>query len=213
MSSNQPAWLQDDTPVATKVNPISAQPSNTPSWAEQQSSSSAQDFDNGGKKYNSNSHSSQNDVSSAAGNNGCASWIKHVISFFNVGLMVLMASAGALGMKSVTEYSESGVHLVFVGFYMVLFSCILGFFEIAQYLPISCFDNWIKRNFGFLYGPFGKAAFLVFAGILCFGLSTPRKFGLASGVLVTSWGFISALVYMKWPELHDAKEKFDPTKE
>jgi hypothetical protein len=44
--------------------------------------------------------------------------------------------------------------------------------------------------------------------VLSFGLSSPQQLAIATGVLVGSWGVIQYLLYMKFPEYFDKKEKF-----
>ena len=47
-------------------------------------------------------------------------------------------------------------------------------------------------------------------GVLCFGLTVNAKMALGCGVVVTAWGFLQILIYMKWPEYFEQKEKYQP---
>lgn len=77
----------------------------------------------------------------------------------NLGLMIFMAATGALGIGGSDNVDDTGV--VFVGIYLIVFAAILTFFEIAQLCPGGRLDEFVKRNFGFLYGNIGKGLFLV----------------------------------------------------
>jgi hypothetical protein len=134
--------------------------------------------------------------------------VKMICLIMNIGLMVFMAATGALGIGAANNVNDTGV--VFVGIYLIVFAGILTFFEISQLCPGGRLDEFVKRNFGFLYGTIGKGLFLVFVGILCFGLTSPRSLAIACGILVAAWGFASILIAMKWPEYFDKKEKFIP---
>mmetsp|Transcript_10465 Transcript_10465/g.7811 ORF Transcript_10465/g.7811 Transcript_10465/m.7811 type:complete len:177 (+) Transcript_10465:27-557(+) len=134
--------------------------------------------------------------------------VKMIFLVMNIGLMIFMAATGALGIGGSDNVNDTGV--VFVGIYLILFAGILCLFEISQLCPGGRLDEFVKRNFGFLYGNVGKGLFLLFVGILCFGLTTPRSMAIACGVLVAAWGCASILITMKWPEYFDKKEKFTP---
>ncbi len=144
-----PAWLQDEVQPASNTkssSPYVPPSSNAPSWAEQQPQQTTP-APSSGNKYAANNN---NNNGSADNEHPNAFVFKLAFRIINIGLMVLMASAGAFGMMAVTGVSQT--KNAFVGFYMVLFAAILGFYEIAQITNFTYFDNWIKQNFGFLYG-------------------------------------------------------------
>ncbi len=80
-------------------------------------------------------------------------------TIINMGLSVMMAATGALGVGSADTASESGT--AFTGIYMVLFAAILFIYELIQIRPCESFDMLWKKNFGFLYGPNGKALYMI----------------------------------------------------
>lgn len=49
----------------------------------------------------------------------------------------------------------------FVAAYMFFFATLLFIFELMEFRRIEWVDNWFRRNFGFLYGPMGKAFFII----------------------------------------------------
>lgn len=81
------------------------------------------------------------------------------VAFFNLGLMVFVASCGALAIAGAQSSDDSGI--VFIALYLLIFAAILFTWEIVQLTGIDVIDEWYKKNFGFLYGPMGKAAYLL----------------------------------------------------
>lgn len=77
----------------------------------------------------------------------------------NLGLMIFMAATGALGIGNANNVNDSGV--IFVGIYLIVFAGILTVFEISQLCPGGRLDDFVKRNFGFLYGNIGKGLYLL----------------------------------------------------
>lgn len=76
-----------------------------------------------------------------------------------LGGAIMMAAAGALGIKDANSVNDTG--LVFIGLYMHIFAAILFCYEAIQIRPCEILDTFYKRNFGFLYGPNGKGAYLI----------------------------------------------------
>jgi len=134
--------------------------------------------------------------------------VKGLFTFFNLGFMVFLAATGALGVGSADSINDTGD--IFVGIYMVLFAAIVFIYEISQFCPNTSLDTFMKRNFGYLYGVIGKGLFILFMGVLAFGLSSPRSLAIACGVLVCAWGPVQIAVYLKWPLYFDKKEKYQP---
>lgn len=121
--------------------------------------------------------------------------VKGICAFVNMGLMVFMAATAALAIYESNNIDDTGV--VFVGIYMMIFAFVEFTYEVSQLLPFEALENLFKRNFGFLFGTVGKSIFTIFMGILCFGLTVNKKMALGCGVVVTAWGFLQILIYMK----------------
>ena len=64
-----------------------------------------------------------------------------------MGAAVMMACAGALGIKNANNVNDTG--LVFIGLYMHIFAAILFCYEAIQIRPCDVLDTFYKRNFGF----------------------------------------------------------------
>eukprot|EP01039_Chlorochromonas_danica_P004401 gene4400-4823_t len=138
--------------------------------------------------------------------------VKYTMLILNLGFMVFMAATGAIGVANADSVDDTGV--IFVGIYMIFFAAIQFFFEITQVCRDSSIELIMRKNFGFLYGYVGKGLYLVFMGVLAFGLdpsgSEARSLSLACGVLVCAWGFILILFYFKFPQYFDKLEKYQP---
>jgi hypothetical protein len=129
-----------------------------------------------------------------------------------MGAAVMMAAVGALGIKDASSVNDTG--LVFIGLYMQIFAAILFCHESIQIRPCEALDNFYKRNFGFLYGPNGKGAYLILyalpaylslrltssfysTGVMAFGIQSPRPLAIATGVVVGALGAVLILVNAK----------------
>jgi len=134
--------------------------------------------------------------------------VRIVMTIINLGLAIMVAATGALGVNDSTSSSDTGV--VFVGIYLVAFAGVLFAYEMVQIYPIQMFDMPMKRNFGFMYGTMGKGIYMLFMGILAFGLSVPRELAIATGVIVSFWGCLQMLLYAYRPTYFDKKEKYIP---
>jgi hypothetical protein len=89
--------------------------------------------------------------------------VQITITVFMMGAAVMMAAVGALGIKDAGSINDTG--LVFIGLYMEIFAAILFCHESIQIRPCDALDNFYKRNFGFLYGPNGKGAYLILCAL------------------------------------------------
>jgi hypothetical protein len=78
------------------------------------------------------------------------------VKFISIGLPLLLATTGALGVKASGTYSSDGAQLVFMGIYMIVFAGTLFLYELIQLLPLASLDLFYKKNFGFMYGPIGR---------------------------------------------------------
>mmetsp|Transcript_5963 Transcript_5963/g.13173 ORF Transcript_5963/g.13173 Transcript_5963/m.13173 type:complete len:171 (+) Transcript_5963:77-589(+) len=126
----------------------------------------------------------------------------------NMGSSIFMAATGALSMATASGINDTG--LIFVGLYIMIFSAIIFLYELAQLSKWEKFDSFMKKNFGFLYGVIGKSAFLAFTAILCFGLKQPVAITVSCGIIVSAWAVLQILVFFKFPEYFDVKEKYQP---
>jgi hypothetical protein len=135
--------------------------------------------------------------------------VQMTFKIVNMGACVMEAACGALGIAHTKSVKETA--LVFVGLYMILFAAIIFLYEMIQIRPCGYIDEVWKKNFGFLYGVGGKCCFIIFMGILAFGISEPiYDMAMSTGVLVAFWGFIQGVLYWKFPEYFDQKEKYVP---
>mmetsp|Transcript_35127 Transcript_35127/g.35765 ORF Transcript_35127/g.35765 Transcript_35127/m.35765 type:complete len:183 (-) Transcript_35127:154-702(-) len=134
--------------------------------------------------------------------------VKGILLILNCGIAVMMSATGALGVGHAQSASDTGN--VFVGIYMILFASILFTFEIIQIRPCTSIDEFYKKNFGFLYGMIGKGLYTFFIAILSFGLSYPKTLSIATGVVVSFVGLGQIILYMKFPQYFDIKEKYQP---
>lgn len=85
--------------------------------------------------------------------------IKFGVFIMNLGCSFFMAATGALGVGSADSISDTGT--IFVGIYMFLFAAIEFIYEVSQYCPTKALDEFMKKNFGFLYGEVGKGLFIM----------------------------------------------------
>jgi cytochrome c biogenesis protein CcdA len=85
--------------------------------------------------------------------------VKWALFFTNVGMMIFLAATGALGMGSAETINDTG--LIFVGLYLIIFSGLVFFYELSQVLKWERMDDFMKQNFGFLYGVNGKSLFIL----------------------------------------------------
>lgn len=121
-------------------------------------------------------------------------FLKCFIVFLDIFLSTLVSATGALGIKSSTSITDANT--IFVGLYLIFFSGILFFYECMQMCKCSAIDNVIKRNCGFLYGPFGKGCYLIFIAILTFGVTDPQNLALGTGIVTILWGILLAVLSM-----------------
>lgn len=82
---------------------------------------------------------------------------KGFVTILNLGFPALLAVTGAFGIKASTTVDD--VQVVFVGIYMIVFAATLFCYEVIQLLPCPTLDLLYKKNFGFLYGIYGKGLY------------------------------------------------------
>ena len=127
-------------------------------------------------------------------------FMKCFVIFIDIFLSTLISATGALGIGSSSSIKDANT--IFVGLYLIFFSGILFFYECMQMCKCSAIDNIIKRNCGFLYGPFGKGCYLVFIAILTFGITDPKDLALGAGVVTILWGILLALMALAVSSLY-----------
>lgn len=94
---------------------------------------------------------------------------KGFVTVLNFGFPLFLAVVGALALKYSTDISDAQV--VFMGIYLFLFAAILFIYELLQVLSCPALDLMYKKNFGYLYGIYGKGLYTFLIGIFAFGLS------------------------------------------
>lgn len=81
---------------------------------------------------------------------------RRIFYIINLGIPTFLAYTGASGLVAIQSYDTSSTAIVFQSIYMLAFAALLFIFEATQICPCERFDTILKRNYGFLYGPFGK---------------------------------------------------------
>jgi len=125
-----------------------------------------------------------------------------------------MVVSGLMVMTAVFQILESGfdydiLQETFVSVYMILFASLLFGYEFMWWMGIPWVNKMIRKNFGFLYGVKGKAAFIVFVAFLNFGLEGAegelqgtkmklREFSIILGVAMLALGVIHFIVWFKY---------------
>jgi hypothetical protein len=84
--------------------------------------------------------------------------------------------------------------------YLLLFGGTWFCFEASQLYPCDPIVVQLKRNFGFLFHPIGKALFIIFCAFLNFGVQA-HSLGLATGLCCCAEGVILIGLYLKYPHL------------
>lgn len=86
-------------------------------------------------------------------------YFTYLVLVGNVFFSVLTSATGALGIGTANSINDTAA--VFVGLYMILLAGILVTYEVSQLSRFVWLDNIVKKNFGFLYGPFGRSIFII----------------------------------------------------
>mmetsp|Transcript_22433 Transcript_22433/g.50638 ORF Transcript_22433/g.50638 Transcript_22433/m.50638 type:complete len:198 (+) Transcript_22433:81-674(+) len=173
----QPAWLQDAPPPP----------------AQQQASSSA-----------SMGYKPQSYGSTSEGGSKNNYYLRMAIKTILIGLSVMMAANGVLAFLKLGD-SSNVLSDLFVATYICLFAGLLFAREVSEIRPIPQFDDLIRRNFGFLFKPLGKGAFIVFVAFLNFGLTVNGGLGFATGICLAVAGFGYIALYFRKPEIFTAE--------
>ena len=100
-----------------------------------------------------------------------ANLVQRLLSIVNLGLCASMVAAALYTLFEVEDFSNTDeLSEIFVSLYMIMFSALLSAYEFMWWFPIPVVNKSIRKNFGFLYGIKGKAAFIIFVAILNFGM-------------------------------------------
>jgi hypothetical protein len=94
-------------------------------------------------------------------------------------------------------------------------------------LRIQMVTEFYRKNFGFFLGPIGRCSFLLFSGMICFGIASPdspttgstpagsnnrdgagttesnvnvSQLSIATGILIIIWAVFNALVALRYKE-------------
>jgi len=106
---------------------------------------------------------------------GCSGCVQRMLSVANISLSVLMAALGVLTIIEVGA-DVSDFARTFVSVYMIIFALLLAFYELMWWVPIPFINMNLRKNFGFMYGIKGKAAYLIFVAFLTIGLGSEQRF-------------------------------------
>lgn len=104
---------------------------------------------------------------------GKSSCIQRLLSIIN---LLLCAGMMTLGILTLIEFQKGmDISAAFVAAYMILFACLLALYEFMWWSTIDAINKSMRKNFGFLYGIKGKAAYLIFVAFLTIGLEGSIK--------------------------------------
>ena len=82
----------------------------------------------------------------------------------------------ALGILTLIEFKKGmDISEAFVATYMILFAALLALYEFMWWSTIDSINKSMRKNFGFLYGIKGKAAYMIFIAFLTIGLESSIK--------------------------------------
>uniref|UniRef100_A0A7S3NGQ3 Uncharacterized protein n=1 Tax=Aureoumbra lagunensis TaxID=44058 RepID=A0A7S3NGQ3_9STRA len=125
-------------------------------------------------------------------------WGFRIVHF---GLATMMAATGILSLTEFGRVNRNQLSAFVISFYLILFAVVWFAFETMFIMPIDYFIFHLKRNFGFLFHPLGKAIFIIFVAFLNFGVQE-ESLGLATGILCLIDGALLVLLFLKYPHYH-----------
>jgi len=103
--------------------------------------------------------------------------LEYIMKIFNVGNAILLCFSGVWALLAF----DLDLLLVLASCYVIMFSCLLFFFEVRLEMCNLCF----LKNFGFMFNAYGRLLFFIFIGTLAFGLGLP-------GIIIGSFTFANA---------------------
>lgn len=86
---------------------------------------------------------------------------KGAVTIISIGMPVLLAATGVIGLINVQSDSSDGAQIVFMGVYMFAFAATIFFYEMIQFCPNTWIGVQYQKNFGFMYGPIGRGLYLL----------------------------------------------------
>ena len=146
---------------------------------------------------------------------------RRVLIVFNLGMPVFLAytgavgilyagTSGAIGGNPSDPATKAASAMIFQGIYMLIFAALLFIYEAVQLCPCEMVDTILKRNFGFMYGVYGKAIYTLMIGIFAYGLAQPQPLVTACAVIVAAYGPISIVLHFAIPGIFEQKQKYVP---
>ena len=121
-------------------------------------------------------------------------WVFRII---NMILCVMMAATGAIGIKNM-RYEFLGD---LVPLYIIALAALWFCYEVNTIRPCPPITGLYKRNFGFFYNALGKALFIIFMGLLNFGVEA-GALGIITAIAVAVDGGLLILLFLKYPHMY-----------
>ena len=213
--ADTPSWLNDSSSEPAPKKKGSKKSSSKPS----KSSSRTPSVDESGIRPSSTtSPSSSRAPKTIIDNQGYGedipyyTTVKYTFSFLNIVVSACMAGVGVLGMQDAQSADDTGI--IFIGLYMLIFAILLFTYEISCLCPCEFLVKFLKSNYGFLYGPFGKGAYMIIICIICFGLDADSKrvkdLAIGTGAAVCFVGCVELILSYLYPKYFPRKSKYDP---
>mmetsp|Transcript_24947 Transcript_24947/g.38587 ORF Transcript_24947/g.38587 Transcript_24947/m.38587 type:complete len:209 (+) Transcript_24947:84-710(+) len=149
-------------------------------------------------------------AASAAKGPAAKNIVQRMLSILNLGICSAMICAATYTILEV-DFNTDDFASAFVAIYMILFSSLLALYEFMWWAGVGWINKYLRKNFGFLYGIKGKAAFIIFTAFLNFGLDAGdtdvgdsgmdvEKFTFIVGIVMVGSGVAHLLVYFKYYE-------------
>lgn len=131
-------------------------------------------------------------------------WTFRIIHF---GLCAMMAATAVLSIMRFGDVNQNQVSGFFLSLYLLMFAVLWLTFELMQIYPVDYVSFQLRRNFGFLFQPLGRALFIIFVAFLTFAVDhrhfvNSHHLGLATGILCIADGVLLILLYLKYPNFY-----------
>jgi COPI associated protein len=120
------------------------------------------------------------------------------LSILNMGLACMM---GALGVLAILEFKPSLGQFTdtLLAIYLIIFAALLFAYELIWWQPLPLLNRTFRKNFGFLYGLYGKGFYLIFTALLTIGFIRDDK---AANSVVPSLDWITGIACLASGVLH-----------
>jgi hypothetical protein len=89
---------------------------------------------------------------------GTQKLISGLLTFWILGLCVMNSAVAALCISEADSAKSTGQ--VFLALYMFVFALVIFIYELSQTCGNEHLDRMYAKNFGFMYNPLGKGAYL-----------------------------------------------------